>query len=895
MEGTDGLKQLCVDADALRQVMGATVTEAEKLNKSFINCAAIENSITAAVNSLGELQQVFGNLASLYTAQIEAETKLAVNMRNTMSATEEEIQSIKDLCAAQQQLGVVGDEVQLAGAQELATYLSQKESLEQLIPVMNDMLVQQYGMSASQENAAQIATMLGKVMDGQTGALKRYGYTFDEAQEQILKYGDEAQRAAVLSEVVSASVGGMNAEMAKTDAGKMQQLSNTIGDIKEKIGGVAEAILPYLTIASQTALAIGGVAKIAVFLKTLGGTCIVATKNIKAFTAELIKNATAASAAAQGTAALGTSAKTAGVAVRSLSLGMRSLLVVSGIGIALTALTAAFDLFSSKSNDAAEASEKLAEAQDKAKQASMEREQQQRAENSEIANARALLDIHIAKLKEFHGSKAQEKKLVTEMNNTYGETMGYYKTTSEWYETLKKNSEAYCRQLVLEARIRALATRLGEKEQRLVDMGGTVPAPSGASAPAPEQPASPAKDLAPTPAPAPVTSKSERSNFPAAETLLNNSRGNSRRMSLNMQQQVEAAAESMPPVTVPTKVLPEIKAEDTKNAVRSILEKEIEKDTAALKDLTLELAGVTFDKSGSTGNPSKTEPTYKEDAKTLEEYTDNLSWLDNQLKKVSIDDKEQIEDLKKKREFTEQYIAVLREQLGLQQRAGKDRGRRAGEGVKQLDAPKSQLPAIPAIDPSTILPESGPFDMAGEAIDRYIKKLEGLRTQQELVCGALANVGSAMSSMGDVVGEGAGAWLEYGAKVVGAVSQVLPQILALTSAQWAEALSGVSASAAALPPPFNIISIGAGVAAVLAAMASIPKFADGGIAYGPTLGIFGEYAGASHNPEVVAPLNKLRDLLQPAYGFGTNEVRLRVKGRDLVGLITLENNLKNRS
>lgn len=156
-------------------------------------------------------------------------------MRNTMDAREADIQSIKDLCSAQQELGVIGDEVQLAGAQELATYLSEKQSLEQLIPVMNDMLAQQYGLNASQENAAQIATMLGKVMDGQMGALSRYGYKFDEAQEKILKYGTESQRAAVLTEVITASVGGMNAELAKTDVGKQKQLENTLGDIKEKL------------------------------------------------------------------------------------------------------------------------------------------------------------------------------------------------------------------------------------------------------------------------------------------------------------------------------------------------------------------------------------------------------------------------------------------------------------------------------------------------------------------------------------------------------------------------------------------------------------------------------------------------------------------------------------
>lgn len=96
------------------------------------------------------------------------------------------------------------------GDQELSTYLTKRETLEKLIPVMNDMIAQQYGINASQESAANIATMLGKVMDGQTGALSRYGYKFDEAQEKILKYGTEEQRCAVLTEVITSSVGRMH-------------------------------------------------------------------------------------------------------------------------------------------------------------------------------------------------------------------------------------------------------------------------------------------------------------------------------------------------------------------------------------------------------------------------------------------------------------------------------------------------------------------------------------------------------------------------------------------------------------------------------------------------------------------------------------------------------------
>ena len=71
----------------------------------------------------------------------------------------------------------------------------------------------------------------------------------------------------------------------------------------------------------------------------------------------------------------------------------------------------------------------------------------------------------------------------------------------------------------------------------------------------------------------------------------------------------------------------------------------------------------------------------------------------------------------------------------------------------------------------------------------------------------------------------------------------------------------------------------AAVAAMVAMMTSLPKFAKGGIAYGPTLGLFGEYAGASNNPEVVAPLDRLRALIQPDVPRG--ELTTRISGRDI--------------
>lgn len=78
--------------------------------------------------------------------------------------------------------------------------------------------------------------------------------------------------------------------------------------------------------------------------------------------------------------------------------------------------------------------------------------------------------------------------------------------------------------------------------------------------------------------------------------------------------------------------------------------------------------------------------------------------------------------------------------------------------------------------------------------------------------------------------------------------------------------------------------------------ATTAKFAEGGVVFGPTLGLMGEYAGASSNPEVIAPLNKLKDLLGDR---GSSNVNLngefRINGYDLALLLSRVNQRQGRS
>jgi len=62
---------------------------------------------------------------------------------------------------------------------------------------------------------------------------------------------------------------------------------------------------------------------------------------------------------------------------------------------------------------------------------------------------------------------------------------------------------------------------------------------------------------------------------------------------------------------------------------------------------------------------------------------------------------------------------------------------------------------------------------------------------------------------------------------------------------------------------------------------NVTAFADGGIVSGPTLGLMGEYPGASTNPEVIAPLDKLKSLMKPSDSGSGYIASTHVSGRDL--------------
>ena len=135
-----------------------------------------------------------------------------------------------------QKLGVVGDEVTIAGAQRLATFRMQESSIKKLLPVMQDMLVKEKGLNGTGQDMEGIASIFAKAMNGQTMVLKRNGIVLSEREEQLLKVGTEEQKVALLVEAVRRSVGEQNKEFLKTPEGKIINAKNRIGDLYETWG-----------------------------------------------------------------------------------------------------------------------------------------------------------------------------------------------------------------------------------------------------------------------------------------------------------------------------------------------------------------------------------------------------------------------------------------------------------------------------------------------------------------------------------------------------------------------------------------------------------------------------------------------------------------------------------
>lgn len=461
------LKKVTMDAEQLGRAVRSVQDDSEKAKRSVLTWAETAQAIDVLQSSIGELQGVVSDLTSAYQVQLVAETQIETIMRQRMAATDEQIQSIKNLCSAQQELGVIGDEVQLSGAQQMATFLQNKRSLDVLIPAMNNLLAQQNGLNATNQDAVSIGNMMGKAMQGQVETLQRVGITFDESQKKVLQYGTESERAAMLAKVITQNVGNMNAELAKTDAGKQKQLENTLGDIKEQMGALVQGIAPYVTMASQITVTITGVVKLTTSLYAATkafGTVTVAVEAASRAKVGMTAIVRVLTATIQGEAV---GATTAAVATRALSAAVKGLLISTGVGIAIVALTEIIGRLINSNTQAADSAKNMASEEAKAADAV------QSAYDSTLKSTYANLITKYEQLKDgWKNLRSEHEKTAWIKNNqsAFAELKIKVNGVADAENIFRKNTDAVVEAFTRRAQAAAYAAKLTELYQKQIGL-----------------------------------------------------------------------------------------------------------------------------------------------------------------------------------------------------------------------------------------------------------------------------------------------------------------------------------------------------------------------------------------------------------------------------------------
>lgn len=856
LEGdSNSFKNLTKDAEGLKKAMSGVITEGQQLKGNVINFAALATGIDAAQRSFSQLQGAMQGLADAYAVQEVAETKLATVMQQRMGATDAEIQSIKDLAAAQQEIGVIGDEVQLSGAQQIATFLSEKDSLEALVPAMNNLLAQQKGLNATTGDAVQVGNLMGKAMMGQVDALKRVGITFTEAEANVMKYGTEQERAAMLAQIITNNVGEMNAQLAQTESGKQQQLANAIGDVKEQIGGLVNGALPFVTIAAQSTAALASITTLITGVKTLSAVMYANAKAFAVSTAAYIKNkvATLAAAAAQGVVRAATMAWKAAQVVLNVVLSANPIgLVIMAIGALVSAVVYAYN-------------------------------------NCE--SFRKIVD------KVWEAIKPLATAIMDGLAKAFEWLVEKCKEAWEWLKNIlglggKKVSVAVD---VSKPKGKAPTIDLGETQKKYANAGNT-PKVTTPKATTPK-----AESNAPVWREDAATLEQINENLDILRARLQKATVEE---AADINQQIalwqakadaiedagNAVSDNTPLWKEDATTLKDINA-NIQILQERLNEASVEEAATINQQIAMWQAKADAIKNAGKAVEDNT-PKWNTQASTLKDINGNIQILQDKLQTANV-----------------QEAAALNQQIALWQ-AKADAIRKAGleaesTGEKNYKAFTTSWGAVKGmkggIDNITeaLKGNGDAWTIVCGIIDGFIALYNGIQT----VIGVInlltaASTAHSVAKGVEATSEGTEAGVRATAATTNAAAAATTIVAnKLEAASWKE-LAAAKYMAAHAAIPFAGYGIAAGfVAAMIATVtaAGVPMLANGGLATGPTLAMVGEYAGASGNPEVIAPLDKLRSLLPDQQEAGIGNLEFRIKGDDLVAVYNRRTNKVRRS
>ena len=271
------------------------------------------------------------------------------------------------------------------------------------------------------------------------------------------------------------------------------------------------------------------------------------------------------------------------------------------------------------------------------------------------------------------------------------------------------------------------------------------------------------------------------------------------------------------------------------------------------------------------------------------EYANKIVLLDQDMQEQLLDNAKKVSDKKKKdkEEELKQAVDFAKRQAGLVKTQSDVEQKLFRTNLKQRqDALKSNMAKLAVLAATALDPKVAQVYL--DMFDKLDAQLKGLGDTwsntavkinsiiRDFLEGAFVSLGETIGKA--LAGENVNGFEALGLLLADALSQIGKALIsyAVLTAAAMESLKN---------PLSWPIALAAGVAAVAAGALlksslskdKTKKFANGGIISGPTYGLMGEYPGASSNPEVVAPLDKLKDMIG-----GGNGGTFVLRGQDLL-------------
>lgn len=192
---------------------------------------------------------------SLESSRIQANAELQLNVVLSNRGISKSFDEIKKKAEQLQSIGFFKDEVILAGASKLSSYLKDVKAITRMMDIMaNYATGVSGGKPVNPKQMVQYATLLGRAMQGSFMGMLRYGFKFNTAQQAILKgvatesqyiqvlgknykdLSEDMRKVEVIGQLINNSWGNLYQTMGNTPFGKFEQLKNSLGDIREEVG-----------------------------------------------------------------------------------------------------------------------------------------------------------------------------------------------------------------------------------------------------------------------------------------------------------------------------------------------------------------------------------------------------------------------------------------------------------------------------------------------------------------------------------------------------------------------------------------------------------------------------------------------------------------------------------